>query len=75
LKDAFGRNGYVWEGLGDAGRGFGKVVAAVLLIVAALLVLTVAWHVVPAFVAKDSPPAACSLTGGTWNLWNGWTCG
>jgi hypothetical protein len=25
MRDAFGRHGYVWEGLGEAGRGFVKL--------------------------------------------------
>jgi len=40
-----------------------------------LLGLFAAWHVVPALVAKDSPPVACQLAGGQWSIWNGWTCG
>jgi hypothetical protein len=72
--NAFGRDGYVLEGLADAGRGFGKLLKAVLLVVAVVVVLEVVWHVVPALAAKDSPPAACQLLGGQWSVWTGWTC-
>ncbi len=24
---------------------------------------------------KDSPPPACQLLGGQWDIWDGWTCG
>jgi hypothetical protein len=72
---AFGRDGYILEGLRDAGRGFGRPTGFVLRAVAIGFLIIVAWHVVPALAAKDSPPAACSLLGGTWNLWSGWTCG
>ena len=25
--------------------------------------------------AKNSPPGACQLMGGSWNFWDGWRCG
>lgn len=49
-----------------------KELAAGLAILAALFA---AWHVIPALAAKDSPPLACQLAGGTWSLWSGWSCG
>jgi hypothetical protein len=50
----------------------GQELVTGLLILAALIA---AWHVLPALAAKDTPPAACQLFGGEWNLWNGWNCG
>lgn len=50
----------------------GKELMAGLAILAALFI---AWHVVPALAAKDSPPIACQLSGGQWSLWSGWSCG
>jgi hypothetical protein len=34
MRDAFGRHGYVWEGLGESGKGFAKL--AVLLVIIAI---------------------------------------
>lgn len=25
-------------------------------------------------IARESPPAACQLLGGTWGIWDGWRC-
>ena len=43
-------------------------------IVLAVLVLMAVTHVISAMETHDSPPAACQLLGGSWNLWNGWRC-
>lgn len=67
---AFGRDGYVREGLADAARGVNKL-ATVAVILAGLFV---AWHVLPALMVRDNPPLSCQLAGGTWNLWSGWRC-
>jgi hypothetical protein len=47
------------------------------LIVAGIVVLAIA-----AFVrygdnelARQDPPAACQVFGGSWSAWSGWTCG
>ena len=79
---AFGRGGWFWEGLQDAGRELGilaqgiaqglGVLLAVLMLIGAVVI---GFHVVPAWLAHDNPPLACQLAGGHWDLWNGWTCG
>jgi len=44
-------------------------------LIAILLAAFVAVHVINAEMSKDSPPAACQLIGGHWDIWNGWQCG
>jgi hypothetical protein len=39
-----------------------------------LFTLWVAFHVGAAELAKDNPPLACQLAGGTWSIWSGWQC-
>jgi hypothetical protein len=39
-----------------------------------LLFLFALIHVATNEAAKNSPPAACQLLGGTWNFWDGWHC-
>ena len=50
----------------------GLTVGGVILIV---LAVWAAIHVISAETSKDSPPAACQLIGGHWDIWNGWRCG
>lgn len=49
-----------------------KELAAGLAILAGLYA---GWHVIPALAVRDNPPLACQLAGGTWNPWDGWSCG
>ena len=57
----------------EPGKGTnGRVL--VILAVAALL-LWAGYHVLEAEVTKGTPPAACQLLGGTWDIWSGWRCG
>jgi uncharacterized membrane protein YadS len=39
------------------------------------VVLFVGYHVLEAEATKSTPPAACQLLGGHWNIWGGWRCG
>ena len=49
----------------------GRLITAVVVIV---ITLWIAWHPLHAQLTKGSPPAACQLWGGTWNIWSGWQC-
>jgi hypothetical protein len=40
-----------------------------------LVILYVAFHVIPALIAKGNPPLACQLLSGHWSIWGGWRCG
>jgi hypothetical protein len=47
----------------------------VLIAVAILLVVIWGgWKVMNNEAVKNSPPAACQLLGGHWNVWDGWQC-
>lgn len=50
----------------------GCVIAVV---VAVVIALWIAWHPLHAELTKGSPPGACQLWGGQWNIWSGWQCG
>lgn len=50
----------------------GCLIAALLIVFIAVYVGS---HVLSAESSKGSPPAACQLVGGHWDLWNGWRCG
>jgi hypothetical protein len=56
---------------GDITSWRGHIVA----IVALIAVLYAAYHVIPAWLSRDSPPLACQLLGGHWSIRNGWRCG
>jgi hypothetical protein len=47
----------------------GWVIAAVILLAAYGVI-----RITTNEAAKNNPPAACQLLGGTWNIWNGWQC-
>lgn len=39
-----------------------------------ILTLWAGWHLLSAQLLKNNPPAECVLVGGTWNIWDGWSC-
>lgn len=43
-------------------------------IIAVMLVLFAAVHVVNAESTRNDPPAAYQLAGGSWDIWDGWRC-
>jgi hypothetical protein len=48
-----------------------KLIVHALVIAVAVFVIA---HVASAETSKDNPPAACQLSGGHWDIWNGWRC-
>ena len=54
-----------------SGITWGALVAVLILIAA----IYVGLHIVNAESSKNSPPAACQLVGGHWDIWHGWRCG
>jgi hypothetical protein len=47
------------------------------IVVAIVAVLVIAWAVLKIGdneATRNSPPAACQLLGGHWNIWDGWQC-
>ena len=47
-------------------------------VVGVIFIVLALWagiHVFNALTSKNSPPAACQLLGGQWDIWNGWRCG
>lgn len=59
----------------DGQRKSWSVSAVILCVIAVLLVLFVAAHVLPAIVSRSNPPVMCQVFGGHWSIWNGWRCG
>lgn len=55
----------------DIAKGTVKLTTMILIMVA----LFIGYHLVSAQISKPNPPAACQLWGGSWNFWNGWSCG
>lgn len=47
-----------------------RAVACVALVLAILIAGRIAWEV----VQFSSPPYACQVLGGSWSLFNGWSC-
>ncbi len=47
------------------------------LIAGIIIVALIAWgldHIAANEAAKADPPVACQLLGGSWSIWDGWTC-
>jgi hypothetical protein len=45
-----------------------------LAILMACTVLFILGHIVRAELTKDYPPVSCQVFGGTWDIYNGWSC-
>lgn len=46
-----------------------------IIVMAAVLTLIIGARVLTNIEARPYPPLTCQLLGGSWDLWNGWTCG
>lgn len=52
-----------------------RVLKIVVIGIVVVLLALFAWARVQNLEARDNPPVACQLLGGSWSLWSGWSCG
>jgi hypothetical protein len=57
---------------GRCPRRRGWIIAAAVVII--WVALWAGHHVYSAEMNKPYPPPACQLFGGSWNVWDGWSC-
>lgn len=48
--------------------------AIIIGVISAFVFSWVAKHIYLAEETKNNPPIACYISGGSWDIWNGWSC-